>query len=447
MPKPLIALVGRPNVGKSTLFNRLSTKKKAIVHDMPGVTRDRKYAEGAIGPIEFTIIDTPGLEDAKEGQIEYGMTEQTISAIKSSDIVCLVVDAITGITPQDIFFANLIRKIAKKYILIANKCEKEINIDHLYYKIGFGEPIQLSAAHGLGMMSLCEKLLELIDDDSENYNHDRDKDDNLRIAIVGRPNAGKSTFINSLLRENRVLTSPDAGTTRDSVDVIWEYKGRAVTLVDTAGLRKKNNITDNLEKLSASDTIHSIKFANTVILMLDGTKPLEHQDLVIANFIINEGRSLVLAFNKWDLVEQKRVYKEAIEHKLSSDLSQVEGVSCIYLSALKNNGTTDVMDACFDMYALWNKKIPTSKLNEWLEMATERHPLPLQKNGRRLRIKYCTQVGIRPPTFRFFSNKADSIVDSYKRYLINDLRHSFGIPGVPIRFQFISQNNPYDSKK
>ena len=419
------------------------------MHDAPGVTRDRKYADASLGPLNFMIVDTPGLEEAQEGQIEYGMTEQTMSAAKTADVVCLIVDGAVGITPQDIFFANAIRKVAKTCLLLINKCEKDRPIDTEYYKIGFGAPLQISAEHGVGMMSLCEKLIEILESpfDDEKVGRSVAEDRGISIAIVGRPNSGKSTFVNALLQENRVLASQHAGTTRDSIEIKWNYRDTQITLIDTAGLRRKSNISDNLEKLSASDTLYNVKYANTVVLMLDSTKPLEHQDLTIANFIIDEGRSLVLAFNKWDLVEQKALYKSAIEHKLSVDLPQVQCVPCVYLSALNNERTEDVIGACIDIYHLWNKKIPTAKLNQWIQMATEYHQLPLQKHGKRLRIKYGTQVGIRPPTFKFFCNKADNIPDSYKRYLINDLRRSFNMPGVPIRMQFVSSENPYDKKK
>lgn len=439
--KPTVALVGRPNVGKSTLFNRLSTRKKAIVHDKPGVTRDRKYADARIGPLEFTVIDTPGLEEAATGSIEYGMTEQTISAIQMADVVCLVVDGFTGVTPQDRVFAQLIRKNNSNVILLVNKSEKNVQIDGSYLKLGFGVAVPISAEHGLGMADLCTELLEKIPENDDTP--DPFIENKVQIAIVGRPNSGKSTFINAILKENRVLTGPEAGITRDSIAIEWQYKDQPITLVDTAGLRKKGNITDNLEKLSASDTIGSIKYANTVVLMIDATRALEQQDLNIASFIIDEGRSLIIAINKWDLVKNKKEFKKELEYKLETDLSQVSGVPCVYLSALGGENLHKVIDACLDIYATWNKKIPTPKLNNWLEMALDHHPLPLQKNGRRLRIKYCTQVKARPPYFKFFCNKADDIQDSYRRYLMNAMREAFGMQGVPIRMTFVSGENPY----
>jgi len=457
--KPTVALVGRPNVGKSTLFNRLSTRKKAIVHDKPGVTRDRKYADARIGPLEFTVIDTPGLEEAATGTIEYGMTEQTISAIQAADAVCLVVDGMVGVTPQDKVFANLIRKNRANHycgkhdeaaaqsnsndgvILLVNKCERDLQPDGSYLKLGFGHPIPISAEHGTGMADLCTELLEMLPD----YENATDpfKEDKIQIAIVGRPNSGKSTFVNALLKENRVLTGPEAGITRDSISIEWQYKEQPITLVDTAGLRKKGNINDSLEKLSASDTIGSIKYANTVVLMLDATRALEQQDLNIASFIIDEGRSLVIAINKWDLVEKKKEFQKELDYKLEMELSQVSGVPVVYLSALNGENLDKVIDGCLRIYKTWNKKIPTPKLNDWLAMATEHHMLPLQKNGRRLRIKYCTQVKSRPPYFKFFCNKADDIPDSYKRYLMNSIRENFSMQGVPMRLTFLSSDNPY----
>lgn len=440
--KPTVALVGRPNVGKSTLFNRLSNRKKAIVHDQAGVTRDRKYADASLGPVDFIVIDTPGLEEAEAGSIEHGMTSQTLAAVQMADLVCLVVDGSIGVTPSDKFFANLIRKNNKNFILIANKCEKTSNADSSYFKLGFGTPIMISAEHGLGMADLCDEFLAKLPE-AENAPDDPFKTDKMQIAIVGRPNSGKSTFVNALLKENRVLTGPEAGITRDSIDIEWKYKDQIITLVDTAGLRKKSNIDESLEKLSSSDTITSIKYANTVILMLDATRPLEQQDLNIANFIISEGRSLIIAMNKWDLVENKKAFKSEFDYMLERDLPQVAGIKYIFLSALKRENIYEVIDGCFEVYNIWNKKIPTPKLNKWLEWVLFQHALPLQKNGRRLRIKYATQIKSRPPTFKFFCNIADNIPISYRRYLLNELRSHFDMPGVPIRMEFLSTNNPY----
>lgn len=441
--KPTVALVGRPNVGKSTLFNRLSRRKKAIVHDFAGVTRDRKYADASLGPLDFIVVDTPGLEEADVGSVEHGMTSQTLHAVQMADLVCLVVDGSVGVTPSDKFFANLIRKNNKNFRLVVNKCEKKSEIlDNSFFKLGFGSPIMISAEHGLGMIDLCEEMMKALPE-AEDEPEDPFKTSKIQIAVVGRPNSGKSTFINSLLEENRLLTGPEAGITRDSIEVEWEYKDQKMTLIDTAGLRKKSNISESLEKLSTTDTITSIKYANTVILMLDATKALEQQDLNIANFIVNEGRALIIAVNKWDLVENKKAYKEEFEYKLSVDLPQISGVNYVCLSAIEGKNIHKVIDSCIAAYEIWNKRISTNMLNKWLAYVLDNHPLPLQKNGRRLRIKYATQIKSRPPTFKFFCNIAEDIPLSYRRYLQTSLRQNFDLPGVPIRMDFVTNINPY----
>ncbi len=446
--KKLIALVGRPNVGKSTLFNRLSINKKAIVHDKPGVTRDRKYSDARIASLEFTIIDTPGLEESEEGKLEHRMMQQTLVAIAESDIVCLVVDNEMGITPADKFFAEMIRKYSKNHVLIANKSEKRFNHSKDFYKLGFGDPIPVSAEHGTGMADLYDAFVEIFDNEDDVEISDPIKSDCLQIVVSGRPNAGKSTFINSIIGSDRLLTGPEAGITRESIEIEWEYKNNKIKLIDTAGLRKRANVTHSLEKLSTGDAIGSIRFANTVILMLDATIALEHQDLTIANYVIDEGRSLVIAINKWDLITNKKEYKEEFEYKISNLLPQVKDIPVIYFSAVNNEKTEEVLDKCLEIYKLWNTKIPTPKLNDWLNFTLERHPLPLHKKlGRRVRIKYVTQIKSRPPTFKFFTSDPDSITDAYKRYLMNSLRSDFKMPGVPMRFSFIKSDNPYANRK
>lgn len=449
MENKIIALVGRPNVGKSTLFNRLSVRKKALVHDLPGVTRDRKYGRGRIGPLEFTIIDTPGLEEAEEGKLEQRMMKQTLEAIKEADLVCLIVDGRTGVTPADKFFASFIKKNSENHIVVVNKCEKTFEFSQEYYRLGFGDPIPVSAEHNIGMMELYENITYKLKDVEGNPEiSDPIKANCVQIVIVGRPNAGKSTFINALMGEERLLTGKEAGITRESIEIDWKYKGHNIKLIDTAGLRKKSLVNKTLEKLSTSDTINSIKYANTVVLMLDAAAPLEQQDLNIANYVINEGRSLIIAVNKWDLIPEntKEKFKEEFYYQLETDLGQIKGVPVVFLSALSKIKIHSVLDACIKIYSLWNKKITTSKLNEWLGFATEAHPLPLQKGGRRIRIKYMTQIKTRPPTFKLFTNNLEGITESYKKYLMNDLRENFSLPGVPIRFIFNKTNNPYVSK-
>jgi GTP-binding protein len=448
MHKKLIALVGRPNVGKSTLFNRLAERKKAIVHDLPGVTRDRKYADARIGPMTFRIVDTPGLEESEEGQLEHRMMQQTMQAMAEADLVCLIVDNIDGITPADQFFANFIRKYAKKYILIANKCEKRFIHDKEFYRLGFGNPVPVSAEHGQGMADLYEAIADQIDTEDVVQISDPEKVDAVQIVIVGRPNAGKSTFVNAILGDDRLLTGPEAGITRESIEIEWKYKDQNLKLIDTAGLRKRANVTKSLEKLSTGDTIGSIKFANTVILMLDATIALEHQDLSIANYVIEEGRSLVIAVNKWDLIKLRRDYEQEFTYKLEKLLPQVKGIPVVFMSAINQDKTNEVLDRAIEIYKLWNKKISTSKLNDWLSFAVENHPLPIiKKLGRRVKLKYGTQIKTRPPTFKFFSNDPDSLTDAYKKYLLNSLRESFGMPGVPIRMFFDKTDNPYENRK
>ena len=448
MKKKIVALVGRPNVGKSTLFNRLSTRKKAIVHNKPGVTRDRKYSDAKIGPMEFTIVDTPGLEESEEGKLEHRMMQQTMISIAEADLVCLIIDNEVGVTPADKFFAEFVRKYAKKQILIANKSEKQFIHDQAYYKLGFGTPVPISAEHGQGMADLYDAIVEQIDTEDGEEISDPFVGNNIQIVIAGRPNAGKSTFVNAIVGSERMLTGPEAGITRESIEVSWKYKGHNMKLIDTAGLRKRSNVTKTLEKMSTGDAIGSIKFANTVILMLDATIALEQQDLTIANYVIDQGRSLVIAVNKWDLVLKRREYEEEFKYKLETHLPQVRDVPVVYLSALDNDKTLSVLDMCIDAYQLWNKKISTSKLNDWLAFTLERHPLPIQKKlGRRVSIKYITQTKTRPPTFKLFTNDPDSITDAYKKYLINSLRDDFGMPGVPIRLHFAKSDNPYAKKK
>ena len=310
MKKKIIALVGRPNVGKSTLFNRLSTRKKAIVHDKPGVTRDRKYSDAKIGPMEFTVVDTPGLEESEEGKLEHRMMQQTMISIAEADLVCLIIDNESGITPTDRFFAEFVRKYSKKQILIANKSEKQFIHDQAYYKLGFGSPVPISAEHGQGMADLYDAIAEQVDTEEGDEVSDPFTGDNIQIVVAGRPNAGKSTFVNSIVGSERMLTGPEAGITRESVEISWQYKEHNMKLIDTAGLRKRSNVKQSLEKMSTGDAIGSIKFANTVILMLDATIALEQQDLTIANYVIDQGRSLVIAVNKWDLVRKRREYKK-----------------------------------------------------------------------------------------------------------------------------------------
>ncbi|MCC8371945.1 MAG: ribosome biogenesis GTPase Der [Rickettsia endosymbiont of Pseudomimeciton antennatum] len=450
MHKKIVAIIGRPNVGKSTLFNRLAIRKKAIVHDRPGVTRDRKYADAQIGPFNFTVIDTPGLEEAEDEKLEYRMMQQTMEAILEADLLCLVVDGKDGVLPEDQFFANFIRKYNKKSVLIVNKCEGRFDFAKEYYKLGFDNIVPISAEHGVGMADLYDAITAKLENEGREEElidqlADPIKANYIQIVVSGRPNAGKSTFINSIINDERLLTGPEAGITRESIEIDWLYNDNKFKLIDTAGLRKKGTVTKSLEKLSSSDAINSIKFANTVILMVDALTPLEQQDLNIANYVIDQGRSLLIVVNKWDLIERKDQdkFKEEFSYKIETNLPQVKGLPIIFISALKKHNINMVLDEAIKTYNVWNKKIATSKLNDWLSFALEQHPLPLQKGGRRVRIKYMTQTKIRPPTFKLFSNNPEKITDSYTRYLINNLRAAFNLPGVPIRFIYSKTENPY----
>lgn len=446
MTKKIIALVGRPNVGKSTLFNRLSTRKKAIVHDLPGVTRDRKYTDGRIGAFEFSLIDTPGLEENPDS---FGkrLMEQTTKAINAADLICFMVDGRSGILPDDKLLSDFVRKHNKPTILVINKCEKAFDFDKEYYKLGFDSMVAISAEHGTGMIDLYDEIIaKLPEENSEEAEvNDPMKGDCLKIVVSGRPNAGKSTFINALINDERLLTGPEAGITRESIEIDWQYKGNPIKLIDTAGLRKKATITESLAKLSASDAINSIKFANTVILMIDALSPLKQQDLNIASHVANEGRSIVIVINKWDLIKEseKEAFKEEFYYQINNHLPQIKGVPALFISAKNKQNISDVLDSCIKIYKTWNKKITTSKLNEWLNFTTEAHPLPLQKGGKRVRVKYMTQTKTRPPTFKLFSNNPEKITDSYTRYLINNMRETFDMPGVPIRFIYVKTKNPY----
>lgn len=449
--KKVIALVGRPNVGKSTLFNRLSIGERAIVHDRPGVTRDRKYAEASVGPLDFIIIDTPGLEESEVGKLEHRMMEQTKQALDEADIVCLMVDGKVGITPIDRYFAKLVREYGKPTVLVINKSEKRFEFEADYYKMGFEHLVPISAEHGQGLADLYDAIVNAMKSSKTkeglHQNHlNPFETETIQIVIAGRPNAGKSTFINAIVGSERVLTGPEAGITRESIAIGWEYKGRPMRLIDTAGLRRKNQVTANLEKLSTEDTINSIKFANVVVLMVDATRPLEQQDVNIASYVIEEGRGLVIAVNKWDLIEDKAAFKEEFDYQLGTSLSQGRGVFVVYISALNRGNNNGVLDACIKTYDLWNKKISTGKLNSWLQRVLESHPLPLQSNGRRVRIKYATQTKTRPPTFKLFTNNPSAITDSYKKFLISSMRQDLELSGVPIRLLFSKSENPYGGK-
>ncbi len=449
-----IALVGRTNVGKSTLFNRLCQKRLAIVHDEPGVTRDRKEAPATLYDLTFRLVDTAGLEETTS--LAAAMWRQTEMAIAEADIVLAVVDARTELTRLDERLAQTLRKTKKPVILIANKCEGAAQKNQLadFYRLGLGEPLAVSAEHGLGMGDIYAAIkthfpkVEKSENDTDEPQEIVEElpDRPLKLAIVGRPNVGKSTMINRLLAQDRLLTGPEAGVTRDAITIPWEWRGHKILLTDTAGLRKRGKVEDSLEKISAADTRNAIDFAEVVILVLDANQPMEKQDLLIASKVLDEGRALIIALNKWDDVPNQKQVLNDIKEKMVTSLQQVKGLPVHTVSAKTGYGLDRMMSDVFKIYGLWNKRVPTNKLNIFLQRMTEAHPTPIAKNGRRIPMKYMTQVSTRPPTFVIFSSNPDSLPESYLRYLSNGLREQYGLEGVPLRLHMRKRENPYADK-
>lgn len=447
-----VAIIGRPNVGKSTLFNRLVGKRLALVDDTPGVTRDRREGEAKIGDLKFTAIDTAGLEEAKGDKLEARMREQTDLAIAEADICLLLMDGRAGVVPLDKHFADILRTHEKPVVLLVNKCEGKAGDEGLYgsYELGLGEPIGISAEHGEGLGEIYEALRPL-SEEVEAFKDNDDEDDetlegrSLRMAIVGRPNVGKSTLVNSLIGQDRMLTGPEAGITRDAVGVEWQWQGQKVKLFDTAGMRRKAKVNEKLERLSVADSLRSIRFAEVVVLLIDANSPLEKQDVQIADLCVNEGRALIIGVNKWDVVEDRETQLREIRDRIEIVLPQVKGVPIVTFSGLTGRGIERIMPVALDIHQKWNSRVSTAQLNGWLEGAIARHPPP-SVAGRRISIRYMTQVKSRPPTFALFSTRADVLPDSYQRYLVNTLRERFDIPGVPIRLMTRKRKNPYAPK-
>jgi len=439
-----VAIVGRPNVGKSTLFNRLCGKRMAIVHDLPGVTRDRKEAFGQLGDIPLKLIDTAGLDENKDDPLMERMKTQVEQALHMADVILFMIDGREGVTPLDTSFATLLRRAEKPILLLANKCEGKGGIQGVAeaWGFGFGEPIPTSAEHGLGLESLYEGLLPFYKGPLTEQEEEEEEIAPLQLAIVGRPNVGKSTLLNQLVGHERVLTGPEAGVTRDAIAIEWMYKGQALRLIDTAGLRRRAKVTEKLERMAAGESLSAVQYAQVVILVIDATQPLEKQDLHIASQVIEEGRCLVLALNKWDLISNKQELLTHLIARLTTALPQVRGIPLVPLSALTGKNKEKLLDAVLSIYAIWNQRVSTSKLNRWLEGLVAHHPPPLV-SGRRIKIKYLTQIKTRPPTFVLFSSKSTELPDSYARYVVNGLREAFGFEGVPIRLSVRSGNNPY----
>jgi GTP-binding protein len=468
---PTVAIVGRPNVGKSTLFNRLTGKRTALVSDLPGLTRDRKEGEALLAGNPVRVVDTAGLEDSDPDSISARMRQQSEQAIAAADLVLFVIDARAGITPADKSFAEVARRAAPKVILVANKCEGRAGSGGFYeaFELGLGEPVAISAEHGEGLSDLEGQMLESLgleprvvprrrrrgrDDNSDDHEattadgSDTDapsRNDTahpIRIAVVGRPNAGKSTLVNAILGEERMITGPEPGLTRDSVSTEFAWKGRRVLLFDTAGLRRKARISEAAEKLSVSDALRAVRFAEVVVLLVDATHPFEQQDLVIGNRVIEEGRALVIAVNKWDAITDKSRALKDLRETVEEKFADAAGVSVVPVSALSGRGVDKIMDAVLAAHDVWNRRVPTAALNRWLQDALDRHTPPAS-SGRRIRIRYVTQPSSRPPTFVAFCSKPGDLPASYVRYLVNSLREAFDLPGTPVRFSLRKGANPY----
>jgi GTP-binding protein len=437
-----VAIVGRPNVGKSTLYNRFVGGRHALVDDLPGVTRDRREGDGSLGPLRFKVIDTAGLTESAPDSLEQRMQAQTALAAESADVTLLMVDGRAGVTPDDRYFSRELRRHGGAVVLIVNKCEGRAGDSGFYdaHSLGMGEPIAISAEHGEGLSELYDAMAPF--EPSEIDGQEDDSDKPLQLAIVGRPNAGKSTLLNRLVGEERTITGPEPGITRDAIAVAWNYKGRAVNLVDTAGMRRRSKVVQRLEKLSVDDSLRVIRLAEVVVLMVDAEMALERQDLIIAKLVVDEGRALVIAVNKWDLVSDRRAAREELIYRLEKSLPQIKGVPVVAISALRGDGVDKLMPAVFKTHKLWNERIATGRLNRWFDDVVTAHPPPMVQ-GRRIKLRYITQVKARPPTFAIFLSKPKALPEAYQRYLVNQLRETFKLVGVPIRLLLRGGKNPY----
>jgi GTP-binding protein len=445
MPLPTVAIVGRPNVGKSTLFNRLVGKRLALVDDRPGVTRDRREGDARLLGLEFRVIDTAGFEDDDPHTLPGRMRAQTEAAVRDADAALFLVDARAGLTPLDEEIGRWLRAETTSVVVVANKAEGNAGESGILdaYRLGLGEPIGISAEHGEGVADLFQALLPLVEREEGEADEEEGEDAPLKIAIVGRPNAGKSTLVNRMLGEERMITGPEAGITRDSISLDWTWEGRAVRLVDTAGLRKRAKVEDKLERLSAADTRRAIDYAEVVVLLLDATRGLESQDLRIASQVIEEGRALIIALNKWDVAENASALFNGVKEALTEGLSQLRDVPVLTVSAKTGKGTDTILKVAFELREAWSRRIPTGELNRWFEQAVDANPPPAPK-GQRIKLRYITQVKTRPPTFVVFGNRTDELPESYRRYLVNSIRRDLDLGPVPLRLDFRGRSNPFD---
>ena len=456
MPKlPVVAIVGRPNVGKSTLFNRLVGKKLALVDDRPGVTRDRREGDAHLVGLDFRVIDTAGYEDHDAQTLPGRMRLQTEAAIGQADVALFLFDARAGIVPLDEEIARWLRQSSTPVVLAANKAEGKAGDQGILesLSLGFGDPVQMSAEHGEGVGDLFDALLPHLEGKAEEEveeDDDLSPDAPLKLAVVGRPNAGKSTLINRMLGEDRLITGPEAGITRDSIAVDWVWTdlaggSHAVKLIDTAGMRKRAKVQDKLEKMSVADGLHAVDFAEVVVLLLDATLGLEAQDLRIADKVLQEGRALIVALNKWDVAENASSLFNGVKRALEDGLSQVKGVTVITVSAATGKGIDQLLGAAFEVRDAWSKRVGTGELNRWFERAVEANPPPAP-GGKRIKLRYVTQVKTRPPSFVIFGTRVDQLPASYERYLVNSMRKELGFGAVPVRLSLRAPKNPFDSK-
>jgi len=448
------AIVGRPNVGKSTLFNRLVGRRLALVDDRPGVTRDRREGNARLGDLAFTVIDTAGFEEAPAGTLSARMRRQTEIAIEEAEVVLMLIDARSGITPLDRVFGDVVRRSGKPVILLANKAEGRAGEAGALeaFALGLGEPVVISAEHGEGLSDLYDALRAALPEQTQQATStgpgeatEQRPESPIRVAVVGRPNTGKSTLVNRLLGEERLLTGPEAGITRDAIAVDLDWQGRAFRLYDTAGLRRRARIEERIEKLSVADALEAIRFAEVVVVLMDAQAPFEEQDLRIADLVVREGRALVVAMNKWDLVERPGAVVK-LQNEVDHWLPQVKGVPIVPVSGLHGKGRDRLMQAILRIHATWNRRIPTAALNRWLASVVAAHPPPAV-SGRRIKLNYMTQPKSRPPTFVLFAARADAVPEDYRRYLVNGLRDVFDLPGTPIRLMVREKENPYARRK